>query len=245
MSNKKYWHCLIGPVEEERLPAGADFPLRRAVIERLSEISDFSYENGVCASGWGVDEERYQILRKIGIKSTLELNNLINKVKPKILIIGHARHGKDSMAEILNYVFGLNFKSSSQAAANIFLYDALKEKYGYKTPKECFIDRVNHRAEWYDLICEYNKDDRARLAKDILKDSDCYVGMRDRDEILECLRQKVFDLVIWVDASKRLPLESSESFNIDESCADIIIDNNTTYEDFKDRVIRLGKVIFK
>jgi len=39
-----------------------------------------------------------------------------------------------------------------------------------------------------------------------------------RDEIKECIRQELFDLIIWVDASKRLPLESADSFNIDQSC---------------------------
>lgn len=67
--------------------------------------------------------------------------------------------------------------------------------------------------------------------------------MRDRHEITECIKQELFDLIIWVDASERLPLESPESFNIDKSCADIIIDNNGTYEEFKAKVFRLGKII--
>ena len=163
----------------------------------------------------------------------------------KFLILGSARHGKDSLAEIMNEVYGLKFKSSSQAAADIFLYDVLKDKYGYETPEECFEDRVNHRAEWKELICDYNKDDRARLAKDILKESDCYVGMRDRDEINECMRQGLFDIIIWVDASERLPQEPATSFNIDKTCADIIVENNGTFEEFKEKVIRLGKFLKK
>lgn len=164
---------------------------------------------------------------------------------PKMLIIGHARHGKDSFAEILGENFGLKFKSSSQAAADIFLYDALKDKYGYKTSEECFEDRVNHRPEWYEMICDYNKYDRAKLAKDILKVTDCYVGMRDREEIEECMNQGLFDLIVWVDASERLPLESESSFNITKDCADIIIENNTDFEAFRERVIRLGKLFLK
>jgi len=164
-----------------------------------------------------------------------------NKNYPKLLLIGNARHGKDSLAEILNEEFGYTFESSSQSAANIFLYDLLKDKYGYKTPEECFEDRVNHREEWYLSICEYNKDDKARLAKGILERSDCYVGMRDRNEIEECMKQGIFDLIVWVDASDRLPMEDASSFNIDKTCADIIVENNGTYEQFKEKVIRLGK----
>ena len=167
-----------------------------------------------------------------------------NKI-PRLLVIGAARWGKDSFAEILNQEFGYTFESSSQAAANIFLYDLLKDKYGYLTPEECFEDRMNHRQEWYEAICDYNKDDKAKLAKGILERSDCYVGMRDRGEIEECIKQGLFDLVIWIDASERLPLEDASSFNIDKSCADIIVDNNGTEAQFRERVKRLGKILKK
>lgn len=161
----------------------------------------------------------------------------------RLLIIGPARHGKDSLAEILNHNYGLKFISSSQACADIFIYDELKQKYGYKTPEECFEDRMNRRQEWYELICGYNKDDKAKLAKEILKYNNTYVGMRDSAEIKECLKQGLFDLVIWVDASKRLPMESSNSFNINLSDADVIIDNNGTYEEFKEKALRLGALL--
>ena len=162
---------------------------------------------------------------------------------PKLLVISSARWGKDSFGEILRDNFGFTFTSSSQAAADIFIYDRLKDKYGYLTPEECFIDRMNRRAEWHQLICEYNIDDKAKLAKEILKKSDMYIGMRDKEEIKECIKQGLFDLIVWVDASKRLPEEDSSSFNIDINCADIIISNNGTYDEFKDRVLRLGKTL--
>jgi len=161
----------------------------------------------------------------------------------KLLIIGHGRHGKDTMAEILHDEFGYSFKSSSEQAAEIFIYDVLKDKYGYTSFIECYQDRVNHRAEWYELIKEYNKDDRAKLAKQILERADCYVGMREREEILECVHQNIFDLIVWVDASGRLPLEDPDSFNIDISLADIIINNNSSLDEFKSKVIRFGKAI--
>jgi hypothetical protein len=147
------------------------------------------------------------------------------------------------MAEILNEEFGLVFESSSVSASKIFLYDALKDKYGYKTPEECFEDRVNHRAEWKEMISDYNKDDRAKLAKKILEHSDCYVGMRDRLEIEESMNQNLFNLIIWVDASERLPPEDASSFDIDKSLADIIVENNGTYDEFKKKVLALGKII--
>jgi len=83
----------------------------------------------------------------------------------KILILGHKRHGKDTVAQMISNHTGMTFKSSSEAAAEIFLYDALKDKYGYENPQECVEDRVNHRAEWHDLIAAYNTPDKAKLAR--------------------------------------------------------------------------------
>jgi adenosyl cobinamide kinase/adenosyl cobinamide phosphate guanylyltransferase len=57
-----------------------------------------------------------------------------------LLIIGSARWGKDSFAELLNESFGLKFMSSSQAASDIFIYDTLKEEHGYTSSVECFED---------------------------------------------------------------------------------------------------------
>jgi len=162
----------------------------------------------------------------------------------KIMILGVARSGKDSMAEILHEEFGLKYKSSSMAAVEIFIFNVLKYKYKYKTMVECFEDRVNHRAEWHKLKTDYNKDDKAKLAKEILIISDCYVGMRDLDELNECKKQNLIDLIIWVDAGDRIPTEDKSSCNIDKTCADIIIENDKDYDTFKEKVIRLGKTLF-
>lgn len=161
----------------------------------------------------------------------------------KILIIGHGRHGKDTVAEILAEHFDFSFMSSSMAAAKIFIFDKLKSKYSYKTFEECYEDRANHREEWYNLITDYNIKDRTRLAKSILEECDCYVGMRNPDELEESKKQEIFDLIIWVDASERLPEESKASMGVTKDMADLIIDNNKTVEQLTSKVIKLGKLL--
>tara|TARA_R110000737_G_C14624761_1_gene494606 strand:- start:33676 stop:34170 length:495 start_codon:yes stop_codon:yes gene_type:complete len=163
----------------------------------------------------------------------------------RLLIIGHARHGKDTVAEMINENFGLTFKSSSQAAAEIFINEALKEKYGYESPEECFKDRVNHRAEWHDLICDYNRFDKALLAKGILESSDMYVGMRSDAEIEECLSQGLFDLIVGV-YDPRKPHEPEDSFDINLfEKADLIIPNGSTLEDLEYRVVDVFSKILR
>jgi len=147
----------------------------------------------------------------------------IMKRNYKLLIIGHMRHGKDTVAELIEEFTGMSFKSSSEMAAEIFIYDELKDKYGYSSFMECFEDRVNHRAEWHNLICDYNILDKARLGKEILKYNDMYVGMRSQIEIDKCVEDGIFDMIIGVfDPDK--PLEPKDSFDINLfATSDIII----------------------
>jgi len=152
----------------------------------------------------------------------------------KVLIIGHGRHGKDTVAEMFE-TRGYTFKSSSEAAAKIFLYDKLKDEFGYQSFEECYEDRHNHRERWYNEICAYNKDDKARLARDIMSEHDIYVGMRDRDEINLCVEQGIFDNVIWVERPD-VPKEDPSSFNIDKVQADTVIINDGNLEALRVKV---------
>lgn len=160
----------------------------------------------------------------------------------KILIIGHGGHGKDTVASIIKEKVGLTFSSSSIKACEIFIFDALKNKYNYQTIEECFNDRHNHRKEWYDLICEYNKEDRSKLAFKILETEDMYVGMRDDEEFQACKEKKLFNWVIGVyDPSKP---EEKESFNIDFwNVCDFIIPNNSVNTDLKTLEKKVTKIL--
>lgn len=144
----------------------------------------------------------------------------------KLLIIGHGRHGKDTVSAIMSSNYGLSFTSSSAFCSKLFIYDMLKDKYGYNSEQECYNDRHNHRAEWFDLICAYNKDDQARLGREIFKENDIYCGLRNYDEFAALKREKVFNYTIWVDRSLILPLEAESSMNLTPDLADFYLDNN-------------------
>ena len=162
-------------------------------------------------------------------------------MKMKILVLGNCRSGKDTLAELLNNYYGMTFKASSEMANELFIYDELKVKYGYKTPMECFEDRHNHREEWYHMICDYNKDDKSRLTKDIINEYDCYVGMRDLEEFNSS--KELFDMIIWVDASERI-LEGDSTNKISIDNAHIVLTNNGTFNDFKTKSKVIGNILF-
>jgi hypothetical protein len=163
--------------------------------------------------------------------------------KPKLVVIGHGRHGKDTVCEILKDSFGYSFKSSSQFCNDLFIYDKLKEKHGYKSKFECYADRHNHRSEWFDLICDYNKKDKARLGRNILNNFDIYCGSRNEEELNAMKNEGIYDFSIWVDRSKVLPLEPRSSFNLYKFDSDFIVDNNSDLKTLKNTVSILIKYI--
>lgn len=147
-----------------------------------------------------------------------------------IAIIGHGGHGKDTVCEYLENNYDIQFVSSSMIACNFFIFDALKYKYGYKTPYECFMDRSNHRKEWADLIKNYIKDDLTLFGRLLFSRSPIYCGLRNIIELKALKDANIIKKVIWVDAIKRLPPESKDSISITINDADIIVDNNRSKE---------------
>ena len=166
-----------------------------------------------------------RIFHVASFAKALQVVRAILNPRRKLLLLGHGGHGKDTLAEALRDLGGVRFASSSETANRLVIYPRLREKYGYASEQECFDDRRNHRLEWYQLICEYNAEDRARLSKQILAEQDMYVGMRDQQEF-EATRPLV-DLVLWVDAAERLP-EKDPSLFIAQEEADLCVPNNST-----------------
>jgi len=160
-------------------------------------------------------------------------------MKLKLLVIGHGRHGKDTVCEILRDRYGYSFESSSQFCSRLFIYNDLKKKYSYDNEEQCYADRHNHRAEWYDAICNYNVPDASRLGREIFKQHDIYCGLRNKKEFHAMKNTGVFDYSIWVDRSDHLPEEAKTSMSLEQWMADFTIDNNGGLEELHFNVDQL------
>ena len=97
----------------------------------------------------------------------------------------------------------------------------------------CYNDRRNHRSQWRDLICAYNQEDPARLGREIFMHYDIYNGIRSRREFTALQDADLIDVVLWVDASKRLPDSSDVTMELTTEDADHIIDNNGSLAELK------------
>ncbi len=129
--------------------------------------------------------------------------------KKKICVLGYGRHGKDTVAELICNKRDYSFCSSSYFACEKAVFPTLSKKYGYTALDECYEDRINHRAEWKQLITEYNSPDKSKLARELLLENDLYVGMRCKDELDACIQNDVFDTLIWVDNNRVAPEDES------------------------------------
>lgn len=119
----------------------------------------------------------------------------------KILILGHGRHGKDTVAELLQKHAGLNFTSSSWACAEV-LKPVLDLANGERSVEEHYAERHQYRKLWQRLISLYNAADLSALTRLILSKCEVYVGMRSQREF--DASHHLFDLILWVDASLRV-----------------------------------------
>ena len=155
--------------------------------------------------------------------------------RPKLLILGYARHGKDTVAEMLHTKHGFSFMSSSEFVGREIIWENWG-KIRYPDFETMFNDRFNWRKQWMEMIALYNTPDKAKTARTMLsRGYDMYVGMRRLDELNSA--RDLFDYVVWVDRSKHLPAEE-RSMDITERNAqwDFKIDNNGTLENLERNV---------
>lgn len=164
-----------------------------------------------------------------------------------LMVMGHGRHGKGTFCTLAKQHFNLSSMGSSLYACNTFLFEMLREKFGYATVAECYADRHRNdamRELWYKEIFAFNTPDRTRLGRGIYAEAPIYDGVRDDLEFLALKQAGLIDLSIWIDASERMPLEPETSIKVNASHADIILTNNSTVAEFEAKVIALLRALY-
>lgn len=137
----------------------------------------------------------------------------------KFLILGHAQHGKDTVATYLAT------KKLKTVNASMLWANRVYKALGYDTALDCYNDRVNNRPLWGEMIALFCKDDKARLAKLVYEKFDVYCGCRRQNELNAVI--EVFNpIILYVDASNRVELEPPSSYSISAPKQTIWLNNN-------------------
>jgi hypothetical protein len=139
----------------------------------------------------------------------------------KVLVLGHAGHGKDTAANLLE-ALGLTFVPTSLLCAKLIVLPFL----GVEDPTEeqvlqTYNARVNNREIWVEAIGEFCKDNPARFVEIALAYSDIYCGLRSVEQYQAT--RELFDVVLWISRAG-YPLEPTMQISPDSSM--IVIHNN-------------------
>jgi len=152
---------------------------------------------------------------------------------PKVLVLGHGRHGKDTFANMLFE----SLEPTSYMAAKLIMFKWYERFFPekYSTVTECYEDRHNHRETWHEQIKAFNRSfGWNAFALEVLQKQDCYVGMRADQEYQACKTTNTFDIVFWVDRFEHEDAEPVTSMTIDfEPDTMVFIDNNQDLANLK------------
>lgn len=163
----------------------------------------------------------------VNIKPKRMVGSDRNPKKKKILVMGYARHGKDTAADMIAQRYGLSFTSSSMfCAEHVMMPHFEKHLMKYDSVEACYEDRINWRDTWYTTIRDYNRPDATALGRAIFEKHDIYCGLRSRAEFDALKNTGAFDISVWVDAQDRgLPPESNDSCTVRPWMVDYVVDN--------------------
>lgn len=192
--------------------------------------------------------------------------------KPKIVVLGHARHGKDTVAEILRDEYGFIFTSSSLFCAKKVVWEAVQNPQqaidqhiaagapGWSTIEltnelymmqccnyphfaACYAGRSAFRLAWFSLISSYLHPDMTRLGREVFAENDVYVGIRNSRELNAVINSGLAELVIWIEAGERVDQEPKASCSVEPWMAQFTIDNNGTEDDLHHNVHQLMETL--
>ena len=74
---EEYWMCIIGATTRDRLPSGADAPMRTPVRETFKRLTGLDDDN--CWSGWGLTEKRKELIMEVWNMEESELPDKIER----------------------------------------------------------------------------------------------------------------------------------------------------------------------
>lgn len=162
----------------------------------------------------------------------------------KIIIVGHAGHGKSTVAKFLADRFNLSYAPTSELLIRYIpaILTYFRSRHGW-TAEDIIRNKDRYREILAAMIQDYEVSDMyttpkyvrcAELVLGSLK-MDIYDGMRDGiNQLPSTLEYLKIDLVIYVDASHRVDLEPS--MTILQSQADYVFDNNGSLKDVRGRL---------
>ncbi len=148
----------------------------------------------------------------------------------KILFVGHGRCGKDTALEICERITTLR----SAGTFSRYLTPFVAREMGV-SEAQAYRERHQNREEWMRIGTELRRNDPTVLARLAFANGDMSGGVRGRSEIEAIVRERLTDLIIWID--RDVPTDPTMEFG--HSWADVRISNTGSVDSFEYTLRRL------
>ena len=148
-------------------------------------------------------------------------------------IMGPGRSGKDEAAEWFVKNRGLRYSGTTSVAISKRVAELEDISF-----EEAHSVRHERREYWRWLGDQMREDDPAALARIVREGSDMLVGVRAKVELKQVRKEKLCDLIIWIDRPG-IPIDPTIEFG-PELC-DIIIPNWWGLREYHERLKILSK----
>lgn len=161
----------------------------------------------------------------------------VEELIPTLAILGMGRAGKDTAGEFLSNEFGLvpAYSSSLCALPMVAHMIGLPDE-------EAYAERHQHRKFWIEACNQLRADDLTRLARWCLGKCDTAIGLRGKTEFAACVRERMFDLSVWVDNNR---VENDITVEFSRADCDVVIDNHTSLERYHAKLLRFGRTVYR
>lgn len=155
---------------------------------------------------------------------------------PTLCIVGAGESGKDTVAKILVKRCGLDYGGgTSQAFA-----DLIAHGLGVSAA-EAYEQRRENREYWFRWLSEYRVSDPTGVARIQLSKSDFCLGIRGREELEMCVRDKVVTLPLWVERPGYTDGAHEVTRELVLELGGKIIDNNGNLANLERNVLALAE----
>ena len=138
----------------------------------------------------------------------------------RVLIVGHGRSGKDTVAALLAEKFGYRLGGSMSYAVIPLITYSLTGRTDAYMQEYCYKHRHNNRKYWYDYCNLLRQIDPLLLVKLTLSTTDFIIGIRDKDEFINSLDYFKPHNVLWIER-KGTPVDPTMDYDrlfVSEQC---------------------------
>jgi cytidylate kinase len=152
----------------------------------------------------------------------------------RILVVGPSGAGKDTACRFLAELTGLRFAGTTSS----YLARHVAARLGVSV-EQAYHSRHRDRNLWHRVGNEVRRRDPGLLVRESLEHADLTGGARGIEEIEACRRERLVDLIVWID-NDRVRGDSTLTFS--QRDCDVVVPNHGTLEDFRRHLLGLARL---